>query len=169
MEALNKNKFLNEEELASLRRTASDMSRDSILIRFAIETGARASEILSLTQKEFNEYDKTVFIKTLKRNKNREIPLSNKMFENIKSLFSKQTEFIFNISYSRLVKIWNYYRPSKKSFHSIRHTFAIELYKKHRDIKLVQICLGHRSISTTQIYTEYVFTTEEVRRALRCD
>jgi integrase/recombinase XerD len=37
--------------------------------------------------------------------------------------------------------------------HTLRHTFATELYKHTKDLALVQKALGHASISTTMIYT----------------
>jgi integrase/recombinase XerC len=38
------------------------------------------------------------------------------------------------------------------SLHSPRHTFATRLYEKTGDIHLVQRALGHRQITTTEIY-----------------
>lgn len=37
--------------------------------------------------------------------------------------------------------------------HTLRHTFATELYRRTKDIRLVQDVLGHNWISTTMIYT----------------
>ena len=37
--------------------------------------------------------------------------------------------------------------------HMLRHTYAIMLYKIHKDLRYVQQQLGHASIITTQIYT----------------
>jgi len=38
------------------------------------------------------------------------------------------------------------------SIHSLRHTFATRLYEKTGDLHLVQRALGHRQITTTEIY-----------------
>ena len=73
---------------------------------------------------------------------------------------------LFPISYPRLVQIWQHYRPVHKKFHSLRHTFAIELYKKTKDIRLLQMALGHRNIANTMIYADYVYSQTELRRLL---
>ena len=39
------------------------------------------------------------------------------------------------------------------SIHSTRHCFGFLMYKKTRDIRLVQELLGHSDLSSTQIYT----------------
>jgi integrase/recombinase XerC len=38
------------------------------------------------------------------------------------------------------------------SVHSLRHTFATRLYQRTGDLYLVQRALGHRQITTTEIY-----------------
>jgi integrase/recombinase XerC len=40
----------------------------------------------------------------------------------------------------------------KYSVHSLRHTFAMTLYRKTGDLRLVQTALGHKRITTTEIY-----------------
>jgi integrase len=40
------------------------------------------------------------------------------------------------------------------TFHSLRHTFAMHLYRETEDILLVQRMLGHRSLTSTQVYAK---------------
>ena len=48
--------------------------------------------------------------------------------------------------------------------HSTRHTFAMNLYRETGDLRLVQTALGHRHISTTEIYARC--EDKALRRAL---
>jgi site-specific recombinase XerD len=48
--------------------------------------------------------------------------------------------------------------------HSTRHTFAMNLYRQTGDLRLVQTALGHRHISTTEIYARV--EDKALRRAL---
>lgn len=50
------------------------------------------------------------------------------------------------------------------SIHSLRHTFATRLYRKTGDLYLVQRALGHRQITTTEIYARV--SDEAVRWAV---
>ena len=50
------------------------------------------------------------------------------------------------------------------SVHSLRHTFATRLYHKTGDLHLVQRALGHRQITTTEIYTRV--SDQSLRRVI---
>jgi len=49
--------------------------------------------------------------------------------------------------------------------HMLRHTYATELYRQNKDIRLVQKALGHASLSTTMIYTHIV--DDDLEAAMR--
>ncbi len=49
--------------------------------------------------------------------------------------------------------------------HTFRHTFATDLLRESRNLRLVQKALGHADISTTQIYTHIV--DEELESAMK--
>ena len=53
------------------------------------------------------------------------------------------------------------YEPKVTTFHCLRHTFAVRRYLETRDI--YQVCkeLGHTSIKTTEIYTQFSFARLE--------
>ncbi|MBT3320043.1 MAG: tyrosine-type recombinase/integrase [Clostridia bacterium] len=55
------------------------------------------------------------------------------------------------LTYSRKAKIEKNVTP-----HVLRHTFATELRRESKNIRLVQKALGHSSLSTTMIYTHIV-------------
>jgi integrase/recombinase XerC len=131
-----------------------------VLILLALETGARASEILNLTQADLFDSTHSVLIRALKGGRSREIPLRPELYKAVKKFVP------FNITYSRLKQIWAFHRPVPKKFHALRHTFALNLYRKHRDIRLVQVALGHKSISNTQIYVDYLYSVEELQKLL---
>ena len=55
--------------------------------------------------------------------------------------------------------------PSSLHCHRFRHSFAIKLYAKEKDLLFVCQQLGHASITTTQIYART--TTEAARRQMK--
>jgi len=167
---LNKSKYLlrsEEEELKRVLKLFEERDkRDTVLIELALATGARASEILAITGKDLEAENQTVFIKGIKGSNDREIPLKSRLYTRLERLNSGPDVRLFKISYPRLVQIWLSFRPCNKKFHSLRHTFALNLYKKTKDIRLVQVALGHRSIQNTMIYADYVYTTNELRKLI---
>jgi integrase len=170
--ALNKNKYLIEPEVERLEfLLESDQKaepRDVLMLQLALKTGARATEILELRHVDLNAYDKTIFIRGIKGSNDREIPIRKEMFERLMSYAATtpKNENLFPIGYHRLRQIWTWYRPVPKKFHSLRHTFAIRLYRKTKDLRLVQVALGHRNITNTMIYADYVYSQSELRKLI---
>lgn len=170
MYSLNKSKFLLEPELRLLNETLSKFKdrdpRNVLLIELALRTGARAQELLNIQTSDLDPHEETVLIKGLKGSMDREIPLPSALFGRLLS-FSKGCDgLVFPISYNYFRYIWTLYRPIQKKLHCLRHTFAIELYKRTRDLRLVQQALGHKSISNTMVYANYIYSTTELRKVL---
>lgn len=169
--SLNKTKFLLPPELdqlrSVLRKFIDQDARNCHLLELALRTGARATEILNLTQADLNAYDQSILIRGIKGSNDREIPLSKDYFLKLQTFAqASKGSVIFDIGYHRLHQVWDFYRPVPKKFHALRHTFAIELFRKTKDLRLVQVALGHRNITNTMIYADYVYSKQELRRLI---
>lgn len=169
---INKEKFLSDSEYGRLRlMVRKDTRRYAILLKLYMFTGARAHEGLAVRFKNLDKDTKSVFIFGLKGSNDREIPLPPwyflQLYNYAKRNCKNQDAKIFPFTYTILNRIWHYYRPVKKRFHSLRHTIAIKVFKDTRDIKLVQILLGHRNIKNTMVYLDYVYSQNEMKRILK--
>lgn len=170
-------KFLTPEEEAWIRaKVLGDNSRDALLIRFIMHTGCRASEALAIKKSYFADSSTSVFIPGLKGSLSRQVPLPKDLYSALKEYISTQSgDMLFDISYSMIRKIWYKYSPDScrghskteaKGIHSLRHTAAINLYKRCRNIYTVRTILGHKDIANTMIYMTYVDTVEELAKAM---
>ncbi len=169
--ALNKTKYLLPPEVDRLtsiiKSYLNGEPRDVLMLWLALKSGARATELLNIKKVDLNEYDQSVFVRGIKGSNDREVPLPQELFNGLKRYAASiEGERLFGISYERLHQIWHLYRPVPKKFHSLRHTFAIHIYQKTKDLRLVQTALGHRNIMNTMIYADYVYTQEEMRKIL---
>jgi site-specific recombinase XerD len=169
--SLNKNKYLLKPEADRLRKLLLDYQasdpRNCFLLSLGLRTGARATELLNLQKMDLNQYDESIFIRGIKGSNDREIPLHSRFFQDLlRYSYTVTGTRLFDISYQRLHQIWEFYRPVPKKFHSLRHTFAIELYQKTKDLRLVQVALGHRNITNTMIYADYIYSQQELKRLI---
>lgn len=160
---LDQSKFLTESELKilckELKLNRDTDSRNVTIIELAMVTGARASELLALTQADLGD-DGTVLIRGLKNSNNRELPIAPSLMRRLRQ------HVPFGISYRQLARIWDQYRPCAKGIHSLRHTMGLDLYSRHKDLKLVQMVLGHRNIMNSNIYCDYHYKRSELKKLL---
>lgn len=168
--------LLKPEILGLLECESHPMHR--LLLDLMWTTGGRVSEILAITPASFVDdgYDFGVWLKTLKqgagrpstrslqRSPKRFIPILDRTFQNrIQSYLwlgkFRKEERIFPITrqavsanIDRLVtQIGN--PPFKIGCHTFRHSFAVHLLLHGRPLKFVSRLLGHRSVESTEVYT----------------
>ena len=159
--------------------------RDHAMLEFAYGTGARVSELITITVQNIL-FDENLVRITGKGSKERIVPLGGKAkktvldyIRNIRSPLSEKKlskDVLFlNMRGSPLTRMgfWKILRSyviqagitRHTSPHTLRHSFATHLLEGGADIRVVQELLGHASISTTEIYThvdrEYI---KEVHR-----
>ncbi len=169
---LTKAKFLSPVEreafLTTLKRNEDSDFRNVTILHLYDNTGARPSEVLNLRVKDLYPESDSVFITGIKGSRSRELPIPKWLFRNVMSLTKGKApeDPIFDIRLRTMQGIWDLYRPCKKGLRCLRHTFAIRLYEKTKDIRLVQMALGHKSLLNTQIYSEYSYGQTELRKLL---
>lgn len=168
---LNSSKFLSDDEVTQLNRVLESWSekepRNVLMIRMLLKYGMRISELLELRKRDVDPLE--FRIKGSKGGLPREFPLSKDLALALAAELKKCESLddrVFPILYNRARDIWADYRPVRKRIHSLRHTFAVRLYLKTKDIRLVQRALGHKHLATTLIYQEFFYTKESFKQLL---
>jgi len=170
-----KHVFLLPEELEKLetleltgRRKRLMHTLDAFL--FCCYTGLRYSDFSNLSDKNFVFIDRKPWIifNTIKTGAEVKLPLTllfegkawkllRKYKGHMKNFFSIKPNSTVN---KELIRIGKYAGIEKHfSFHSARHTNATLLIYKGANITTVQKLLGHRNVTTTQIYSEVMSST----------
>lgn len=173
-------KFLNGEQMDRLLNAPSlstiQGKRDKAILEVFFSTGLRVSELVALNRdkididrREFGIIGKggrarVVFLSTraadwLKKYLDERDDRFNPLFIRHKGKIDPTTPDekmrLTARSIQRMIK--RYVRkiklPVDASCHTIRHSFATDLLMAGADIRSVQEMLGHKNISTTQIYT----------------
>lgn len=156
--------YLTEEELGVLWRTDIKIDIIKHMAFFCALTGLRFVDIKNLKwEKVYTDKHQGNYIQ-LKEKKTANIynhPISNTAYSILKMQSSTSGEIFRNIKYSQIV------RPLKKwiedsginkkiSFHNFRHSYATLQLANGTDIYTVSKLLGHKNVSTTQIYTKVI-------------
>ncbi|MDR1662909.1 MAG: tyrosine recombinase [Endomicrobium sp.] len=173
--------FLTEAEMQQLLSLKNVKLRDMTIIEFLYSCGLRVEELMSLNIKNIDFISNTVRV-VGKGNKERIVPIGNKCIEVILNYIKERRKvgFPYDINSPmflndhatrmdqrtarRIVhKLFIKANILKKaSLHTLRHTFATHILDRGCDIRSVQEMLGHKNLSTTQIYTHV--TIESLRK-----
>ncbi len=152
--------------------------RDCAIILTLMDTGVRASELVSMTRKDIDLSKGKIVIRKGKGNKFRIVFISEKTQQVIKRYLEERTDFksflwITNkgtqLTYSGLRQIIR--RRSKDadinppSLHSFRRYFALQMLRNGVDIFSLQKLMGHADIQILRRYLQQ--TEEDIRSAHR--
>ena len=173
-------KFLNGEQIDRLLNapTLSNIQgiRDKAILEVLFSTGLRVSELTNLNVEKI-DFERREFGITGKGGRARVVFLSSRASEYLKKYLNERKDHFKPLfirhkgsmdpttpdekmrltprSVERLLK--KYVRkvklPIEATPHTIRHSYATDLLVAGADIRSVQEMLGHKNISTTQIYT----------------
>lgn len=150
----------------------SPNQKSADLLRFALYTGRRRSEIFNLKWSDIDFERKQMVIRESKAGIRQYFPLKPEAMEIIKRQ-PEDSEYVFpNTHGEKRTCIKEYFKRIKATaglreairFHDLRHTFATELHASTGDLYLVSSLMGHRSIITTQRYAH--INDERKREAL---
>jgi len=170
--------FLTLDQVEKLLNTPSTSNeiglRDKAILETLFSTGMRVGELVNLDRDHFKIANQTndLEITIMGKGKNpRTVYLSERAIFWLKQYLDKRKdkEKALFINYrgkkpgsrltirsiERIVKKYALLAglPLNTVCHTLRHSFATDLLSKGVDLRIVQEFLGHKNISTTQIYT----------------
>ncbi len=171
-------KFFSELEFDLLLNAIKEHDIRDLVI-FAIQTGLRQMELLTLEWSQINFKERVLILSNhtylTKSKRIRTVPLSIRAMQILvgrEKAKSSELVFTYNskpINQNFLVfKFKTYVREAKinpgLSFHSLRHTFASWLVQRGVSIFHVSKLLGHSRVETTEIYSH--LRAEDLRAAI---
>lgn len=146
-----------------------------LLFMFALHTGLRKSEILSVKWKDFTVLDDDlIMIKGIGKGKKQfKRYILKEFYEELLPLKKINRKYVFSIGESTLNKLFERVRDKMNFndgrnivFHSIRKCSATFLYQLTNDIELVRKFLNHSNITTTQIYLNIDSKDDKLKSAI---
>jgi site-specific recombinase XerD len=163
--------YLSEDEVTRLLKSPPGdtvlMVRDRAILGLLYGTGIRATECATLQEEDVDLENKCIRV-TGKGGHQRSVPLNArvltvmKAYRQVRGEIDPKTSFFQSLRrkpmtrgaiYERVRK-WSAVAKIEKSMspHRLRHTFATHLVKAGVGIVTIRDLLGHRQISSTQIY-----------------
>tara|TARA_B100001094_G_C18133157_1_gene773465 strand:- start:488 stop:1420 length:933 start_codon:yes stop_codon:yes gene_type:complete len=150
-------------------------ARDAAMIELFYSSGLRLAELaqLNISDLDLNE----AWVRVLgKGRKERQVPVGRQAIEALKHwlsmrplLLKTHQDALFisqrgrRISHSAIQNRLHYWGQrgllqEKVHPHKLRHSFATHMLEASGDLRAVQELLGHKNLSTTQVYTHLDFT-----------
>lgn len=171
--------FVEEKQIDQLLQAGSptsnyqELRKITILITLYL-TGIRRSELINLKISDIDQQRNYISV-TGKRNKQRNIPIPTWFTQHI-SIYIESRNTTIQTKYNNLFvtdkgyplypkyvynivrqTLTNYTTQSKRSPHTLRHTFATHMLNAGADLNAIRELLGHTSLAATQVYTHNNF------------
>lgn len=147
--------WLTVEQINTLLSKMDEFSLNphvKLLTKMSLFTGARWGEAEALTLSRVQD-GKVTFSKT-KSGKNRSVPVSQKLFDEIVVHLNQYGEFTSSIgAFRRALKAADIELPKGQAAHVLRHSFASHFMMSGGNILTLQKILGHSSINMTMRYS----------------
>ncbi len=150
-------KYLKHNQVLRLLESIEDL-RDKLIVRTIYATGVRVSELCNMNIEDIDFDEHTIRIRG-KGDKMRTVFVDDDTLADLlKFIGTRIVGPVFvgqqgkNISSRAIQHIFKNYAPPGITPHKIRHSYASELYKRSKNLRVVQENLGHTSIKTTEIY-----------------
>jgi integrase len=161
-------RWLTEDEEKRLLESSPEWLCEIIV--FALNTGLRQGELLSLEWNRVNLFHKTILIEKTKNSKPKTVPLNQiamdvilrKSEEKVRRI---KNDFVFVSSHGTKIDRHNLRRAFNSAvrkaeivdfkFHDLRHSFCTKLAQRGVDIYKIAKLAGHEDIRMTQRYSHH--------------
>jgi len=150
-------RYLKHSQVIRLIASITD-DRDRLIVRTIYATGVRVSELCGINIEDIDFEDEMIKVRG-KGGKIRIVFVDHETLEDISRFIGNRIEgplFLgqqgHHISPRSIQHIFKLYAPQGITPHKIRHSYASELYRRSKNLRVVQENLGHTSIKTTEIY-----------------
>ncbi len=162
-------RYLTEPEVLQLiaaARRGRYPDRDSLLIELMYRHGLRASEAVGLRWSDIDWRRDRILIRRKKNGRTGTHPLSNSEQARLQTLrdANDAPEYVFagergpmhrqNVNRIVAEAAKTAELPVRVTPHSLRHACGFELADRKVDVRRIQQYLGHRSVSSTILYTD---------------
>jgi integrase len=160
-ELAHKIRFLSDKEEARIVATLRSWDDDDLadMVVFALDTGARFSEIIKAPWDWFQQGNSSWIIWERKANNPLAMPLTQRskaiITERHERLVTHPGPFVSQTYASvrwRLERVLDHLEIEDVTFHTFRHTTASRLVQRGVDIRRVKEWMGHKAIATTLRY-----------------
>ena len=160
------------DEINSIKNDNWIKKRNIALISIIYGCGLRVNEALSIKFKDIPKNTSKDYIKIIgKGNKERIVPLINYVMKKINEYISSypfnwnDENYLFLGKNKKKLNSGVFQRDFRKirkklglnekfTPHALRHSFATHMLESGADVRTIQKLLGHKSLKSTQIYTE---------------